>query len=228
MPWQFENSRVISCYKKTKFLFIVLLSIALSLLASCTTMDQETFQMAFNSAYAPDKNIQGPQKGKVLVYGYLARIDAKGRCDLIFRDQKTKKQIHLSVVQSVFENVPEKYFLFEIPEGTYELLGFEYFDTTFAVSYIYKYYWFSYEGLKSIQKLGRKPNKSEYESADHDTITLNADEIYYIGNWELNSNFPILSKNRDPVQRMVSKDYPKLNLNHSKTLIPEITIPNEK
>jgi hypothetical protein len=175
-------------------------------------------------AMLPQNDVKRPPLGKALVYGSVIGLtDDRGYSVVLIR-RGPGAEVTGFIKSNEWDFVSQKGFVWTLAPGEYEIYRYDTIEpTATGGTRTLHGYWFSSKGVQQILDLGRKATEQEFQTFDHDTFRVEANKVYYLGEWKLRPRFPFIRDNRYRSDKLVLNQYPNLDLTEVTTLIPTIT-----
>jgi hypothetical protein len=186
-----------------------LMGLAALLLAGCASL--------------PDNDLRTVPPGRALVYGSVVGLFEDRTYTVMLLKRGSGVEVPEIVKAGDWDQATQKGFAWTLAPGEYELyryLAVAKPDSGIRTAYGY---WVSAVGFQQSVDLGRKATEAEFRAFDHDTFTVEAGKLYYVGEWRLQPGFPVIRDNRSRSDRLVAAIYPMLDVSGAQTLIPNIT-----
>ena len=175
-------------------------------------------------AMLPQGDVNRVPLGKALLYGSaIGLADDRGYTVVLIR-RGPGTDVPCFIKSNEWDFAPQKGFVWTLLPGEYELYRFDTLEPTpTGGTRTMHDYWFSSKGVEAVASLGRKPTEAEFRSFEHDTFRVEANQLYYVGEWKLRAQFPIIRDNKPRSDKLVHSQYPNLDLDSAVTLIPTVT-----
>lgn len=191
-------------------IFRILILIAISLL-----LTSGTFKKA-------KKKTTNPPPGMSIIYGRIVGMNGYGSYDIIWLiNAETGKDERFCAKCSSSNSDKEREFAFIVPPGIYNIHGFAVGAPGGAQGGVQVLKWGTREGIDQYNN-NSKLTRKEKRNLPCDKLEILPNKIIYIGEWECNREYPIITDDKENTDIIISQKYPGLNLEKSVTIIPKI------